>query len=197
VKSPIERQLRDALRLCVPPETVYLDRTSHAPSAIKCYCSLTHGLQVDIDFSEGADWYEHQVRVCTAPSGVGLHVFNLYRDVRLKTYRADFLFLTDDCLPFVIECDGHEWHERTKQQAAYDRARDRELAILGIPTLRFTGSEIVHSAERCAREIFDFALHLSAASRGHVEAELRSAWLESVNCNRAPQGTFGLLGGLL
>ena len=31
----------------------------------------------------------------------------------------------------VVECDGHEFHERTKAQAARDRERDRGLQGIG------------------------------------------------------------------
>lgn len=55
---------------------------------------------------------------------------------------------------FVVECDGHEFHERTKEQAARDRSRDRQLQANGIPILRFTGSEIYRDPVRCARETY-------------------------------------------
>jgi len=82
------------------------------------------------------------------------------RNAPVLTYRVDIILVhrrfdhTQDDRPVLlaIECDGHEFHDRTKQQAAYDRARDRELLLLGIATVRFTGSEIHHSAERCAHE---------------------------------------------
>ncbi len=59
--------------------------------------------------------------------------------------RADFKvnWLSEDSQgALAIECDGHEWHERTKEQAARDRHKDRRRLARGIPTLRFTGSEI-------------------------------------------------------
>lgn len=54
---------------------------------------------------------------------------------------------------FAVECDGHDFHEKTKQQAARDKSRDRALLIEGIPMLRFTGSEIFAGAGNCADEI--------------------------------------------
>jgi len=42
----------------------------------------------------------------------------------------------------ALEFDGHEFHERTKEQARRDKARDRGLQILGWRVLRFTGSEV-------------------------------------------------------
>lgn len=55
-----------------------------------------------------------------------------------------------------IECDGHEYHERTKEQAQKDRAKDRAFIIAGLDLLRFTGSEIYNDHKRCSREILDF-----------------------------------------
>lgn len=76
---------------------------------------------------------------------------------REKTYRADFLvsFLkqeNDIHYQFVIECDGHEFHERTKEQAARDRQRDRDMLESGIVVIRFTGSEIYENPYKCARQ---------------------------------------------
>lgn len=84
----------------------------------------------------------------------------LTRQVKISSYRVDFLMTFDGETRFklAIECDGHEWHDRTKQQAAYDRSRDRDLLCLGVFTIRFTGSEIVHSAERCAADAIRAAL---------------------------------------
>lgn len=53
----------------------------------------------------------------------------------------------------AIECDGHDFHERTKEQAARDKRRDRELVAAGWQVLRFTGSEIRNEAKRCADEV--------------------------------------------
>jgi very-short-patch-repair endonuclease len=85
----------------------------------------------------------------------------LYRQHEIAEYRVD-LFLEIDGGQFhmAIECDGHDWHERTKQQAAYDRARDRELMCLGVFTIRFTGSEIVHSPGRCAADTWRCTMKL-------------------------------------
>ena len=84
-------------------------------------------------------------------------LLQLYSQVQIADYRVDFLLkmpLEDGgSVNFVIECDGHEFHERTKEQAARDRARDRKLQSLGYTVFRFTGSEIWRSSEKCAYEI--------------------------------------------
>ncbi len=53
----------------------------------------------------------------------------------------------------IVECDGHDFHERTKQQAARDKGRDRFLQSLGYPVFRFMGSEIFRDSLASAAEV--------------------------------------------
>ena len=55
----------------------------------------------------------------------------------------------------VVECDGHEYHEKTKEQAARDKSRDRFLTKKGFRVFRLTGSEIWRVPIECAYEIAD------------------------------------------
>lgn len=67
-------------------------------------------------------------------------------------YRVDFaLFSTGKKV--AVECDGHDFHEKTKEQAQRDKKRDRFLQLKGWAVLRFTGSEIYKDADRCAAEV--------------------------------------------
>jgi len=50
----------------------------------------------------------------------------------------------------VVECDGHDFHDRSKEQARKDRERDRMLQSLGYPVYRYTGSEIWADVFKCA-----------------------------------------------
>jgi very-short-patch-repair endonuclease len=67
--------------------------------------------------------------------------------LRLPKYRFQYL---------LVECDGHDFHERTKEQAARYRAKDRYAQHMGMPILRFTGSEIHKDAGACAFQVLDF-----------------------------------------
>jgi hypothetical protein len=58
----------------------------------------------------------------------------------------------------LVECDGHDFHERTKDQAARDKKRDRNLATAGWTTLRFTGSEIYADPLKCASDVVEYLL---------------------------------------
>jgi very-short-patch-repair endonuclease len=91
----------------------------------------------------------------------------LVPQARLGKYRADFLVVAKDYtghpdfdsprIAFVIECDGHDYHERTKEQAARDKSRDRALATAGLTVLRFTGSEIWTRPRDCADQAWEMA----------------------------------------
>jgi len=71
----------------------------------------------------------------------------------IDCYRLDFILMWNGTPVLAVECDGHEWHEKTKEQAARDKSRDRYvLCEHGLPTLRFTGSEIYAAAEGCAEQ---------------------------------------------
>lgn len=86
----------------------------------------------------------------------------IYQQVSVGRYRVDIL-IVDQTLPFdrgpprmmVIECDGHDFHERTKDQARRDKQRDRFLQSKGFKVLRFTGSEIWADPDKCADEIIN------------------------------------------
>jgi very-short-patch-repair endonuclease len=68
-------------------------------------------------------------------------------------YRLDFALVTDT-QKIAIEVDGHDFHERTKEQAARDKARDRTLVLDGWTVLRFTGSEVWRDARACVTDVF-------------------------------------------
>jgi very-short-patch-repair endonuclease len=84
----------------------------------------------------------------------------VHQQMQVGQYRVDFLIFDCSC-PFeiadptiiVVECDGNDFHEKTKEQAARDKKRDRFFQGLGFKVLRFTGSEIWADAHACVEEI--------------------------------------------
>jgi very-short-patch-repair endonuclease len=56
----------------------------------------------------------------------------------------------------LVECDGHEFHEKTKEQARSDKERDRMLQYAGWKVIRFPGSVIEKDALECAKEVIDY-----------------------------------------
>lgn len=74
----------------------------------------------------------------------------------IKNYKADFLIWVAAGAAIggiVIECDGHAFHEKNKEQAARDKKRDREILAAGYPVLRFTGSEIYKDTKSCVEQV--------------------------------------------
>lgn len=86
----------------------------------------------------------------------------VHRQAQLPFGRVDFIFHT--CDPngswhrLIVECDGHDFHERTKEQAARDKSRDRHTVMAGYKVFRFTGSEIWRDPMGCAQQVSDWAV---------------------------------------
>lgn len=85
--------------------------------------------------------------------------------VKIGDYRVDFLILHIRGLSgfggVVVELDGHEFHERTKEQAQRDKARDRDLQDRGFRVFRFTGSEVWRDPFSCANDAMMHAHSIS------------------------------------
>jgi very-short-patch-repair endonuclease len=96
-------------------------------------------------------------------------VGSIHPQVELGDYRVDFYlqaFVVDNWegpsakisgrwLQLVIECDGHNYHERTKEQARRDKRRDRWFQTHGISVLRFTRSKIWADPLGCVDQVHD------------------------------------------
>jgi very-short-patch-repair endonuclease len=82
--------------------------------------------------------------------------FFLTPQAAIAGYKVDFM-LWFQCgrhrAGVAVECDGHDFHERTKEQAARDKKRDREILTAGYPVLRFTGSEVFANPTSCADQV--------------------------------------------
>lgn len=83
----------------------------------------------------------------------GLMALQPPMDFGARRVRLDFAFVSDRFHRVAVELDGHDFHERTKEQAARDRSRDRLLTIDGWTVLRFTGSEVDRDVARCWSEV--------------------------------------------
>lgn len=80
---------------------------------------------------------------------------------KVGKYACDFLLTLEWLAPTPplrvsvgVEMDGHDFHEKTKAQAAHDKKRDRFFASEGLTVLRFTGSEVTRNAVSCVDEAF-------------------------------------------
>lgn len=73
---------------------------------------------------------------------------------QIGKYQVDFLIsATFSDTQVIIECDGHDFHEKTKEQAKHDKERDRWLTSQGYKILRYTGSEIYNDFDKIEKEL--------------------------------------------
>lgn len=83
-----------------------------------------------------------------------------------NVYRADFTIWYDEIVnremeedfALVIECDGHEFHQKTKKQVEKDNKREYDLKMNGWEILRFSGSEIYNNPMECADKIIKYVI---------------------------------------
>ncbi|MFD3219934.1 endonuclease domain-containing protein [Staphylococcus saprophyticus] len=101
-------------------------------------------------------------------SNLELDIKNQYEvGVDGKKYKVDFYvtanqqytienndgtFVQSREVSLCIECDGHDFHEKTKEQVKRDKQRERNLAKRGFKVIRFTGSEIYQDTQKCVAE---------------------------------------------
>jgi very-short-patch-repair endonuclease len=85
----------------------------------------------------------------------------VFPQAMIGPHRVDFLIVhrrgLDGLGGIVVECDGHDFHEKTKQQAARDKTRDRYLQEHGYKVFRYAGSEIWRDAIGCAHQVLSLA----------------------------------------
>lgn len=65
----------------------------------------------------------------------------------------DIALITKSNRRVALEADGHDFHEKSTQQVAHDRRRDRALQLRGWYVARFTGSEIHKSITTVMKEL--------------------------------------------
>ena len=60
-------------------------------------------------------------------------------------------------LPLIaIELDGHEWHEKSKDQVEKDKQRERFIVSQGYKVFRFSGREVFRRPLDCVVEVRNF-----------------------------------------
>lgn len=86
-----------------------------------------------------------------------------------QSYRLDFAIEADGALEarakdagvalprIAIELDGHDFHERTKQQVTERNERDRNLVSAGWTVLHFSGSELQADPPACVLDAYGHA----------------------------------------
>lgn len=107
-------------------------------------------------------------------------LFQISPQVKVGPYTVDFAIRCFACADYrlAVECDGHNFHEKTKEQAAHDKKRDRELQKYGYNIIRFTGSEIWSDPVGCAVEVFEhFAAKLGGDGWSAIHRKADEIWM--------------------
>lgn len=136
------------------------------------YAERLTGLEIDID---GKSIYKNDSNIdqCQSPIEkmflIAYHdfdselntegmIYNIFPQHQIDKYRVDFYitagnYFTQKNVKFVVEIDGHDFHEKTKEQAANDKKRERNLLEEVDAVVRFTGSEVFKDPEECVWEV--------------------------------------------
>jgi very-short-patch-repair endonuclease len=83
-----------------------------------------------------------------------------------KNYIADFCLYNDGYVntflksefKLVIECDGYEFHQKTKEQVQKDNERELALKMAGYDVLRFSGTQIFNNPLKCAEDTYNYII---------------------------------------
>lgn len=166
------QKILDAAIASVTSEVHYRNRSWKVDSEIERVFATA--LQVSVSYVRpyvynSISWIEAEPPL----SAARMHEMFVQTQAQIGAYRVDFLiyaydFNADDLddkgeynyrddrwKRIVIECDGHDFHERTKEQAARDKARDRALVQAKCTVLRFTGSELWRDPIGCAIQVIE------------------------------------------
>lgn len=100
-------------------------------------------------------------------------LFEIFREAQIKTKNEQEFIETERMAEvfarIILEVDGHEFHEKTKEQAIRDKSRDRFIMKKGFPIFRFTGSEIFNQPHQIAKEIDDYIIEtIAKAEQGEL-----------------------------
>jgi very-short-patch-repair endonuclease len=77
----------------------------------------------------------------------------IFPELPFGPYRVDFVLeYSPKQQQLIVECDGHEFHEKTKEQVAKDKKRNRYFTASSLHFVHFTGSEIWRDPTGCAKE---------------------------------------------
>lgn len=163
-KGGIDRLIEQAQdRLAAQMRAAHDHRLSRFPSPIEAlfYSALVAIARLDAPHPDAEIIQPFYDKLKWADADLSYLLLSAEMQVRVLDWPVDFLLGTTDYSGnkhyAVVECDGHDFHERTKEQAARDRSRDRRLQEAGIRVFRFTGSELYRDPLGCAVETFRWA----------------------------------------
>jgi very-short-patch-repair endonuclease len=93
------------------------------------------------------------------------YVITLRPQVVVGDYRLDFVLgsIYRSFPKLAVELDGHEFHEKTREQVTRRNTRDRYLQMTGWKVFHVSGSEFFRDPLECVRDI-----HLHAIEEARV-----------------------------
>lgn len=100
--------------------------------------------------------------------GIDMYLIPQYEVVTdTKKYITDFTFLYRESgsnedyseTNIIVECDGHNYHKRTKEQISYENNRELEIKNKGYDIIHFSGSQIYNNPYGCAERTIDYILN--------------------------------------
>lgn len=169
--SELEERVRKGLHaeLNASIEFHFRDRNGRFPLDA-CESPIERGLAVMITLlahlrGNGTRLLEKGVLLPNDTVVDGRDTLRLAPQYPIRKYRVDLLVGfsgagTLDEGYIAVECDGHDFHEKTREQAQRDKSRDRILSSEVAKVIRFTGSEIYKDPWACANEVLDMATML-------------------------------------
>ena len=99
--------------------------------------------------------------------------------VKVERYFIDWSVHLSNGKKLAVELDGHDFHEKTKEQASKDKKKDRTLVSNGYTVIRFSGSDVWNNPFECCRETVD---HIHILEDGQTLKEARaSAGMAAIN----------------
>lgn len=92
--------------------------------------------------------------------------------VKIDRYLIDWSVHLSNGKKLAVELDGHNFHEKTKEQASKDKKNDRVLVSNGYTLIRFSGSDVWNNPFECCRETVD---HIHILEHGQTLRAAKAA----------------------
>lgn len=73
----------------------------------------------------------------------------------------------------AIEIDGHNFHEKNREQVRADKQRERAIVSSGVTVLRFSGSEVVRNSRRCVEEVKQYLESLEKKTKSDSDSDAK------------------------
>lgn len=91
------------------------------------------------------------------PVTVGKHQYRVDFELLIDTIDNYSLSNSPTATRIFIELDGHDFHEKTKEQVAHDKKRERDLSDKCDALLRYSGSEVYQDTSKVVKDVLTHA----------------------------------------